>query len=109
MSTPAPTKTATPMRVLAVLLGYGQKLGVPGLFLDLAGRQVKAERREVGLVADIAGRAREALHHFNLTLHACNADGVITPEEQAILDNELSAATSLTERAQTRAQTLAAE
>ena len=44
MSLPITTKPATPMRVLAVLLGYGPKLGVASLFLDLARRQVRAER-----------------------------------------------------------------
>lgn len=109
MSLPITTKPATPMRVLAVLLGYGPKLGVASLFLDLARRQVRAERREVSLVADITSRARDTLNHFNLTLHACTADGVITAEEQSILDEQLSTATSLTQTATTRAQTLASE
>ena len=109
MTTPKTHLTATPMRVFDVLLGYGAKLGVPDLFLDLARRQVKAERREVGLVAELTGRARDTLCNFNLTLRACTADGVITPEEQAILDEQLTTATSLTHHAQTRAQTLAAE
>ena len=59
--------------------------------------------------ADITGRATDTLNHFNLTLHACTADGVITPEEQTILDEQLSTATSLTQTATTRAQTIAAD